>query len=110
MPGSVRKNDEVEAPERGVYWARHRKDGRLIVYAIDSGGNEVRPRLVLRDESQKRTDEAVEYLWNHLDAIDPVSERPALQLVRRLRLPSVERPPAREYDPYDLPPLPFPRR
>lgn len=96
-----------ETPRRGVYWARHRKNGRLIAYAIDSNGNEVR-RLVLRDESQWRCDAAVEHLWDYLDLVDPAGIRATLHLVKpnppTLR---TDRPEPREYDPYDLPPLPW---
>jgi hypothetical protein len=99
-----------QTPTRGVYWARHRKNGRLIAYAIDSDGNEVR-RLVLQDESQWRCDAAVEHLWNHLDVVDPVGVRPVLHLVKTTApILRTDRPAPAVYDPYNLPPLPWSRR
>lgn len=62
---------------RGVYWAPYTKNGRPVLYAIKSDGDELRPRLVLQPNTPP--DLAVEYLWRLLDQQDP--PRPTLKLV-----------------------------
>lgn len=62
---------------RGVYWAPYTKNGRPVLYAIKSNGDELRPRLVLQPTTSP--DDAVDYLWRLLDSIDP--PRPKLKLV-----------------------------
>jgi hypothetical protein len=53
---------------RGVYWARHTKRGRPVLYAVSSTGDVVK-HLVLRHD--RFADAAIEYLWTHLERTDP---------------------------------------
>lgn len=60
----------AEPLARGVYWHSATKDGRAQAYAVDSSGDEVN-RIVLDDDSWARGEAAVEFLWRHLDVVDP---------------------------------------
>lgn len=92
-------------PNRGVYWARYTKHGRPIAYAVNSRGDVVRRLVVMHDS---RAQAAVDYLWNYLDLVDPIAQRPPLRLVTSApALPSTaRRVVVEDYDPYNLPPLP----
>jgi hypothetical protein len=61
-----------ERTARGVYWARYTKNGRPILYAVDSRGELVR-MLTLADDGECRAGTAIELLWNQLDAADPLA-------------------------------------
>lgn len=106
-PTALETMEASELAQRGVYWARYTKNGRPILYAVDSKGDVVR-RLVIQDDSTRRAEAAIEHLWNYLDVVDP---KPQLHLVSPRPRPNpairiaVETP-----DPYDTPTLPFVRR
>ena len=91
--------------ERGVYWARYRKGGRPICYAVDSRG-EIVKRFVVTHDSLAQA--AIDALWDYLDAVDPV---PQLRLVKSIDLPNTAQRAKPEVDPYNQP-LPgfWPRR
>lgn len=59
-------DDDVEA--RGLYWARHRRHGYPILYAVDSRGEVVRRYVVPPHVNREML---VAWLWNHLDVVDP---------------------------------------
>lgn len=68
--------------ERGVYFAKHTDAGRRILYAVDSHGDLVKPRVLIRaDASPLSLKASVNYLWNRLDIVDPQPRRRRLQLV-----------------------------
>jgi hypothetical protein len=85
-------NETIE--ERGVYWARHRKKGCPVAYAVDSHGERVKQFYVLPTSNP---DDAVAALWRYLDLVDPV---PRLELVRATPAPALPRPTKPVLDPY----------
>ena len=70
---SVMVNVAVEA--RGVYWARYRRKGCPVAYAVDSRGERVKSVYVLPTSDPS---EAIAFLWKCLDACDPL---PQIKLV-----------------------------
>lgn len=60
----------VPLEERGVYWARHRRDGYPVLYAVDSRGDVLKPMLVIRDMAY--ADAAIDRLRALLDRRDPI--------------------------------------
>lgn len=64
----------VVAPklDRGVYWAAARRNGKLELFAVDSTGNEIK-RIMLQDDSWRRAEATIEFLWRLLDMKDPVT-------------------------------------
>lgn len=89
---------EIELAPRGVYWARYTKNGKPIVYAVNSSGDVVRRYVV---QLPTRAELAVAALWEYLDVVDP---KPQLKLVK-LPLPAVDRrhSTVELFDPYDDP-------
>ena len=88
----------IDLAPRGVYWARYTRHGFPIAYALDSNANQIR-RLIVKYRSPQ---DAVDFLWNYLEAVDPASQIRRVRSV--LELPSSERPAHLEVlDPYLLP-------
>lgn len=71
----------LQKMERGVYWSLATKNGHHQAFAVDSHGDEVE-RIVLDDNTWRRAEAAVEWLWALLDSVDPVSESRSLVLIR----------------------------
>lgn len=64
--------------ERGVYFARHTRNGLRVMYAVNRFGDRIR-QIVLRPETTE--EDAAAYLWTYLNHHDPrlslVRDRPA---------------------------------
>lgn len=100
---------QSDMSERGVYWARYTKGGKLMLYAVDSKADEVR-RLILQHTTPAHIAHAIESLWSYLDIVDPGHAKPQLRIVNARILPSTDRRAELEaFDPYNPAPVPYRR-
>lgn len=88
----------AEQLERGVWEAPYRKDGCIVLVAVDSQGNERKRVKLLPGIAYGR---AKAWLEELLDRVDPVPPPRKLELVRDHATPVRSRRQAFSHDPYD---------